>query len=247
MNCRETQALMDPYMDRELDLVRSLEIERHLQDCPECARTHAMQMDLRAQLGGHPLLYRAPESLRRNLATALSRQESGAPARPRFSVPWQAWGAVAAAVVLAAVVWLRPVDNPVEREVVASHVRSLMADHLTDVTSTDQHTVKPWFAGKLDFSPEVKDLAAQGFPLTGGRLDYVNGRAVAALVYQRRKHLINVFIWPAGGEQGPRASVRQGFNVVERRHGGMQYWLVSDVERGDLEQLAGWLTGAQAQ
>jgi len=132
----------------------------------------------------------------------------------------------------------------VEREVVSSHVRSLMASHLTDVASTDQHTVKPWFNGKLDYSPEVKDFAAQGYPLAGARLDYVDGRPVAALVYRRDKHVIDVFVWPAGAEPMPNGDgAAQGYNIVHWRDGGMIFWAVSDVERTQLDEFAAlWRT-----
>jgi len=127
----------------------------------------------------------------------------------------------------------------IEREVVSSHIRSLMANHLTDVASTDQHTVKPWFNGKLDFSPPVSDLATSGYPLIGGRLDYLRGRPVAALVYQRRKHLINVFAWPdegvADAETPPRT--QQGYHIIHETHGGMAYWIVSDLNSDELSSF----------
>jgi len=123
---------------------------------------------------------------------------------------------------------------------VSSHIRSLMASHLTDVASTDQHTVKPWFNGRLDFSPPVTDLATSGYPLIGGRLDYLRGRPVAALVYQRRKHLINVFTWPderaADSETPPRT--QKGYHVIHETHGGMAYWIVSDLNPEELSVFA---------
>src|SRR5205085_5951552 len=131
-------------------------------------------------------------------------------------------------------------------EVVSSHIRSLMADHLTDVASTDQHTVKPWFGGRLDFSPPVSDFAARGYPLIGGRLDYLGNHPVAALVYQHRKHLINVFLWPAVDEReaiAPAATER-GFQVIRGAHAGMSVWVVSDLNASELGAFARMLTGS---
>jgi anti-sigma factor RsiW len=149
--------------------------------------------------------------------------------------------AAAALVLLALVPFLRGPfpEDILTQEVVSSHIRSLMANHLADVPSSDQHTVKPWFNGKLDFSPPVVDLARQGFPLIGGRLDYLNNRPVAALVYQRAKHLINVFVWPSSesSDAGMKTEMRQGYHVYHWTRSGMTYWVVSDLEENQLQQF----------
>jgi anti-sigma factor RsiW len=135
--------------------------------------------------------------------------------------------------------WLAPnQDALLVQEVQTAHVRSLITSHLTDVNSSDQHTVKPWFSGKLDFSPPVTDLASQGYPLQGGRLDYLNNRSVAALVYQRNKHLINLFIWPStDGNQAPRISTYNGYHLMHWSQSGMNYWAVSDLSLSELQSF----------
>lgn len=182
----------------------------------------------------------APPGLAARMLAALPADA----AQPRAAVrrtPWMLASAMAGACVLVlgiAVVALRPAaDRPLAEEIVASHVRSLMVDHAADVASSDHHTVKPWFAGKLDFSPPVSDLTAQGFALLGGRLDYVDHRPVAALVYRHRQHLINLFVWPASGEGAAVQQELQGFHLLHWRHAGMAYWAVSDLNPEELAQF----------
>lgn len=241
MTCKETRTYMDGYFDGELDLVRSIELERHLHDCPACAQLHEGSTAMRAAMGASSLRYRAPEALRKTIHAALVERDR--PERKWFHVQWPALAATAAAIALAAVWWIRPMPSVVEREVVASHIRSMMANHLTDVPSTDQHTVKPWFAGKLDFSPPVRDFPDEGFKLIGGRMDYIDNLPVAAIVYRRNQHVINVFVWPAAeGDRPMRASVRQGYNIVSLVRSGTAYWLVSDLNRSELEHFASAFT-----
>jgi anti-sigma factor RsiW len=158
---------------------------------------------------------------------------------------WLKWGIPAAGTALIAVLLATASFGPstearLAQEVTASHLRSLLADHLTDVASSDQHTVKPWFAGKVDFAPPVKDLAAQGFPLVGGRLDYLQDQKVAALVYQRNKHLINLFIWPVtrSANTTKRPALSRGCNLIHWDESGMTFWAVSDLNPAELREFA---------
>jgi len=241
MSCKETQAFMDGYLDRELDLVRSIDLERHMHDCSACAALHQARMAVRAAMGAGSLRFKAGEGLRKNVRAAMAERnrEERKTERSLFRIPWPALTAVAASLAVLGALWMRPGASTVENEVVASHIRSLMANHLMDVPSTDQHTVKPWFAGKLDFAPPVKDLAGEGFPLEGGRLDYIENHPVAAVVYRRNQHVINVLVWPANSTtEGLRATGRQGYNVIETVRNGMQYWIVSDLNPAELRQFA---------
>ena len=252
MVCREALDRLSPFLDDELDPLVSRDVSQHLETCPSCAAAFARQRDVSATLRRDLEYYRAPELLRARIlrdARAAARRAEGAPSGA-VAHPWR-WVGVAAAVVavvgggwLTASLPLTAGRDAVIREAVSGHVRSLMASHLTDVASTDQHTVKPWFAGKLDFSPPVTDFAAAGYPLVGGRLDYLQGRSVAALVYQRRKHVINVFVWPDAHEAGLSAATRQGFHVIVEKHAGMAYCLVSDLNPDELAAFARMLTGA---
>lgn len=244
MNCEAAQTLVDAYIDDELDPAGKLEIERHLEQCALCSGGYAEHGSLKRALGAGELRYKAPAELQQRIRFALraeARSEKPAPTVPRR------WFNAAAGLAMAALALLfvlpyvqsRRADDLVAGEVLAGHIRSLMGDHLTDVPSSDQHTVKPWFDGKLDFAPPVADLAAAGFPLVGGRLDYVDNRPVAALVYQRHKHYINVFIWPASSRAAGAAKIaeRQGYDLFRWTHGGMTYWAVSDLEESELKHF----------
>jgi len=158
-------------------------------------------------------------------------------------LPWWSWATVATCLLAFAAAFMVDLSQRHERnlmsEIVSDHVRSLMATHLTDVLTSDQHTVKPWFTGKLDFSPEVRDFSADGFDLVGGRLEYVDGHDAAAIVYQRRKHVINVFMWPSSGaDQEPRMIAQQGFDLVEWKRAGMYYCAVSDLNQQELSEFS---------
>ncbi len=244
MECKNAQTLIDGYLDGELDLARNLEIEDHFHECALCSRTYNDRRALRDRLKTGAVYFKAPADLQKRIQRSL-RQAAKAESLPR-RLSWS-WVRVAAPLAAAALVVLTLVPffrgpSPEEiltQEVLSGHVRSLMANHLADVPSSDQHTVKPWFNGKLDFSPPVEDLAKMGFPLVGGRLDYLNNRPVAALVYQRDKHLINVFIWPANKSTDPSgaSATRQGYNLFHWTKSGMNFWVVSDLERGQLEKF----------
>lgn len=256
MNCADAQDLVDAYFDAELDLVRSLEIERHVQHCPSCAEILRRHRSLRDQMqSSNELYHRAPESLRQAIISSkpINGQALYQPAKDRAGKPIALfrWGVglAAAIVATATLTWyfatagaFEAPQNAVVQELISDHVRSLLADHLTDVVSSDQHTVKPWFTGKLDFSPpRVQDLAESGYTLAGGRLDYVQNRPAAALVYRHGKHIINVFVWPASDKStapGPAATQQRGYNLLNWTSQGMNWWIVSDAAAADLQRLA---------
>jgi anti-sigma factor RsiW len=238
-NIRE---LLHAYVDGELDLANARETERHLQSCADCRETEGAIHELRSVLTSDATAYRAPAHLRRNVRTALRRETKST--RQTLS-PWLmfAAGAAFAAIILGFVLfqttWAARTDAIVD-QVVANHVRSLLAAQLVDVVSSDQHTVKPWFDGRIDFAPQVRDLSGNGFPLVGGRLDYLDGKTVAALVYQRNKHPINLFITPASTSRSrsPTVTTRRGYNVLAWINNGMKYWAVSDLNQAELREFA---------
>ena len=239
------EAQLDAYLDGELAAPDAAELEQHLRACPECARLERRRRAASNAVREHLPRFPAPELLRARVRAAARAEASG---RERRRVP--GWSALAVAASLAVVAFgswqlaLRgAAGEAITNQVLASHVRSLMPGHLTDVLSTDQHTVKPWFNGKLDFSPAVYDFAGGGFPLVGGRLEYVDGRPVAALVYSRRQHIINVFLWPAEQRStaGPRATTRQGYHLLHWATPAYTYWVASDLGLSELSDFAALL------
>jgi anti-sigma factor RsiW len=243
MNCNDAKTLIDSYADDELDLVNHVSVESHLENCLTCDHEYRNTTALKNVFSGESFYYRAPDAVRAKLVASLDSGTKSFFQRLRAVrlVPYLAAAAVLAIAILSAVAIFRPAGNSQEllaNEVVSAHVRSLMLDHATDVLSTDQHTVKPWFEGKLDFSPPVVDLAQQGFSLVGGRLDYVGGRPVAALVYQRRQHVINVFIYPSQEALSNSLSAKQGFNIVRWMRNGMAFWAISDLNAAELQSFA---------
>jgi len=239
--------LLQAYLDDELDVTRTIEMERHVADCAACTDAVAGHRALRDVLTGPELRFTPPPALAVRVRAALDAAAGAGDRRPvprpaTRSWRWAFGGAAVAFVSLLLVSRVLLPGGGHERladELLASHVRSLMATHLTDVASSDRHTVRPWFDGKLDFSPPVRDLAASGFPLVGGRLDYLAGHPVAALVYTRQKHVINVFVWPiTPREPAPATLAENGYNLVGWRDGGMVYWAVSDLNVEELDEFA---------
>ncbi|HMC25095.1 MAG TPA: anti-sigma factor [Candidatus Udaeobacter sp.] len=265
MNCEEATKLMDGYLDSELDPITSQKIEQHLRECPKCDQAYKIHGSLIRVIGNATPYYKVPAELREQIQSSLrdavgakDKGGSGQPGqlsvprpqgerRPVLShVPWN-WLALAAAIMSGALITavflprMRPpnADQFLATQLIASHVRSLMANHLMDVPSSDQHTVKPWLDAKLDFAAPVADLSSQGFPLIGGRLDYLNNHSVAALVYQKRKHFINLFIWPTTPEDSTAQTMveREGYHLVHWSDGDFTYWAVSDVNPSDLQNF----------
>jgi len=228
--CGEYEPLLHGLLDGELDAANAKRIEEHMAACPACAEEYRKLQALRASIRGAVVRTPAPERLKQRVRASLTR--SRFPQR----MAWPIAAALAACLMFGLFI---PRGPDIGGEVAESHVRSLMANHLMDVASTDHHTVKPWFAGRLDFSPPVYDLAAQGFPLAGGRIDRVDGRNVAAVVYRHGAHVINLFIWPQGAtDAAPTpAMVREGYTVLHWTKHGMTCWAVSDLNRAEMQQF----------
>jgi anti-sigma factor RsiW len=248
--CAEMRLLVQADVDGELSPAEAARVGEHLQNCPDCASLPAQLTALSAQLREEVSYHAAPEALRSALRERVAAMAAPAPSRPalrplwpsvsswiraRTAVPFGTGFAVAACLMLAL---LLPRGGDMPGEIVADHIRALQPGHLMDVVSTDQHTVKPWFDGRLDFAPPVKNLKEQGFPLTGGRLDYLAGRPVAVLVYQRRQHIINLFVWPERGHPGPLSTERSGYNMIRWNQNDMTFWAVSDLDPKELAEFA---------
>jgi len=250
--CAEWALTLHGFVDGELDAVHALQVERHLATCSHCARELERLQALKQVVGQQGVRWRTPDHVRAQVLEALTReaQVQERSQQPRSAqandagsrlLGWiRQWLFVPSLAALAASLFLvvAPLHDvsSLQDEIVAGHVRSLLANHLTDVATSDQHTVKPWFNGKIDFSPPVVDLAPQGFPLVGGRVDYIGGRVVAALIYRRNGHLINIFIWPAPAAAATTAS-RDGYNMASWSKDGLLFSAVSDVSADDINRL----------
>jgi anti-sigma factor RsiW len=251
MNCQECRDYIDPYFDNELAAGDAIRVQQHFVNCSECRKRLQSRETLRALLGNPQLKFEVPETLPGKVDSSIRSLTHSPRARPvrKYSAPWiyVPLALAAAMTLLFGLLFLnksglfdRLNTHSLVDEVVASHVRSMLATHLLDVPSTDQHTVKPWFDGKLKFAPPVHDFADHGFRLIGGRLDYLDNQEIAAVVYQRGKHIINVFVWPAESDvSGSLQSFsRSGYNIIHWNRDGFEWWAVSDVNAADLEGLA---------
>ncbi len=234
--CPDKEALLHGLLDGELDAANAQACEAHLKTCPACAQAFGELQALSARLSAPGVGYRAPAALRRRVE-AMAEGPAAPGRRLRKTAPWALSGAFAAIAASLAIVTLQPTTVALEDQLVASHVRSTLAAHLVDVQTSDRHVVKPWFNGRIDFAPPVVELADRGYPLAGGRLDYIGSRVVAALVYRRNRHVINLFVWPSKpGVSVPLGSdMRSGYSVAHWKSGGLEFWAVSDIEPRDLE------------
>ena len=241
MNCDEASILMHALIDGELDAGHARELETHIATCPGCAERLREFHELRKMMTPASLRYSAPADLRASIEGKLPAPVAAAASR-RSVIKGFAVGATLSALAASGllVMVMRTDDQKrIVGEVVSAHLRSLQAQHLTDVVSTDQHTVKPWFNGRLDVAPPVAELTAQGFTLLGGRLDYVDAKPVAAIVYRRRVHIINLFCAPAPGSANSKATMESlhGFNVRRWSENGLNLWAVSDINADELMEF----------
>jgi len=245
MTCDEAEILLHALIDGELDAGHARDVENHIANCPRCAVALADYRKMSEAVAGAKLSYTAPLGLRKRIEASLPLpqlpEERLATSRRSVLRGFAMGSAVSAlaATGLVAIVLRNDDEQRIESEVVSAHLRSLQAGHLTDVVSTDQHTVKPWFNGKLDVSPPVVDLTAQGFTLIGGRLDYLDARAIGAVVYRRRQHIINLFVAQTANTERKAARMEnlQGFNVRRWSEQGMNFWAVSDIGPDELTEF----------
>ena len=254
MLCDTCQDSLEARLDGELPPEEAREIDRHLAACPACARQFATLGETRRLVSENAMRYTAPDVLKARIRGAVARMASPPAVAPKTN-RFRWWREVAAGVAIAiassgvTLVAANRSDTrySAEDELLASHVRSLMPGHLTDVLSTEHHTVKPWFNGRVDLSPAVPNLDAAGFPLIGGRADYVRGRVVPVVVYARRQHMINVYAWPssAAGGAPPNDLGRNGYHFVTWRSGGIEYWAVSDLNAAELHTFVATFAAAR--
>jgi anti-sigma factor RsiW len=241
MTCIEAEPLLNAYLDGELDLTSCVNMERHLAECRACQAQYASLERLRDDIAAADLRYEPGPELERRIKAAFGAPASAPVRRTASWAPSLAAAAIAAVVLIAVIVpaRMRMGGPTTEREILDSHLRSLMANHLVDVPSSDRHTVKPWFQGKTGFSPPALDLSTQGFNLIGGRLEVVRGRPAAAIVYKRRNHVINLFVFEGGASAaGISQQETDGYHLVRWTQGGLSYCAVSDLNPAELRAFA---------
>lgn len=240
MDHNETRELIQPYLDGELDVSHARAVEQHLQTCSQCRFAEQNIRALKTVLRSQPVAFQAPRRLHRNVRRAVRRESRRNRGSLWWSVPWIS-AAAACALILAGLFLFqspRSSRSAIVDQVIANHVRSLLATHLVDIPSSDQHTVKPWFNGKIDFAPEVHDFATDGFPLVGGRLDYLDRKTVAALVYRRDRHVINLLLSPTTSHDTDVSTfARRGYNLINWTRNGISYWAVSDLNAEELSRF----------
>jgi mycothiol system anti-sigma-R factor len=245
MDCTQARNYMDGYLDHELDPVTAAGIEAHLQSCAACAQAYAVQTSLQAAVKKQAAYYAAPEALVARIRDKVNA--TGGAVEKKNAPRWQWFPLVAAVAATAVITWTTAIqmktdsrDERTGEQVIAGHARAVLTNHQTEVASSDQHTVKPWLSSKLDYSPPVTDLTTAGFPLVGARLDYVDSRPVAALVYRHRQHVIDLFVWPDAKTSAAamQASSKQGFNLLHWTHAGMTFWAISDLNPADIKTFA---------
>jgi len=246
MDCNDSRNRLHAYLDQELDAPSALAIDEHVASCPACKALFTEQAALQAGVRRHAAYHGAPARLADRIRASIDATAVRTPRR------WFQLGAAVAATAL--VSWLAAVqytspseDEIITGQVVAGHARSVVASHAVDVMSSDQHTVKPWLSSKLDFSPPVWDLAGAGFALMGGRLEYVDNRPVATLVYRQREHVIDLFVWPDRARRSlpMRSSSKQGYNVLHWTDAGMAFWAISDLNPAEMKTFAEAYTSAR--
>ncbi len=253
MDCTQSQSLLHGYLDQELDLASVMGIDQHLQSCAACKKIYDEQSTLRLAVRQHAAYHAAPAGLADCIRAQVDRTATSAPTK-REKPRWQwlqfgQWFQLGTAIAATAVVtWTAALqlnspsqDDLISEQVIAGHARSVLTSHIADVATSDQHTVKPWLSGRLDFSPPVTDLSAAGFPLIGGRLDYLDNRSVAALVYRHDQHLINLFVWPDSKltRTKPTQSLsKQGYHILHWSDAGMTYWAISDLNEREMKTFA---------
>jgi anti-sigma factor RsiW len=244
MTCRDTKNLLNAYVDGELDSAGSLAVETHMRGCASCLADGENLYGLATAIENASLRFKVPVHLNRDVRAAIRAANSQA----RGFVSYWRWASVLASAVLIIAAtwagtahWARSAEETLLlNDIVSNHIRSMMANHVTDVSSSESYMAGPWFSGKLDYSPPAKDLTEQGFPFIGCRLDYLNNRPVAALVYQRSRQVINLFVWPSNSSTliEPQQLSRQGYNLIHWTRSGMTYWLISELNLPELEECA---------